>query len=80
MENKKLEDVPIRLAIFVDTNILIYHLLEDELYGESCLRFLKRVEGKDVMAFISPLVTSEVLFLYLRFWIIKEKKIAPRKV
>lgn len=47
MENKKLEDVPAKIYIFVDTNILIYHLVEDELYGESCRKFLKRVEEKD---------------------------------
>lgn len=80
MESKKLEDVPPKMSIFVDTNILIYHLLEDELYGESCRKFLKRVEEKDVTGFISPAVASETLFLYLRFWIIQEKKITPKKV
>ncbi|ODS30962.1 MAG: PIN domain protein [Candidatus Scalindua rubra] len=80
MENKKLEDIPARMSVFVDTNILIYHLLEDELYGESCKKFLKRVEEKDVKAFISPVVISETLFLYLRFWVIKEKNIIPKKI
>lgn len=80
MENKKLEDVPPGTPVFVDTNILVYHLLEDELYGESCRKFLKRVEENDVTAFISPVVFSETLFIYLRFWIINEKRIAPKKV
>src|SRR3990170_7761942 len=80
MENKTLEEVPPGFSIFVDTNILIYHLLEDELYGVSCKNFLKRVEEKELTASTSPIVIGETLFLYLRFWIIEHKKVAPKKV
>lgn len=80
MENKALEKALPGTSIFVDTNILIYHLLEDELYGVSCRNFLKRVEEKELNAFISPIVIAETLFIYLRFWIIKHKQIAPKKV
>jgi predicted nucleic acid-binding protein len=68
---KALRDVPDGSGIFVDTNVLIYHLLEDELYGVSCRDFLKRVETGSVVAFISPIVASETLFIYLRAWLIK---------
>jgi predicted nucleic acid-binding protein len=64
--------------MFVDTNILIYHLLDDELYGISCRDFLKRVEERSVTAFASPIVVSDTLFIYLRSWIIKNKQIAPK--
>ncbi|MBI5745740.1 MAG: PIN domain-containing protein [Nitrospirae bacterium] len=80
MENKALEKASPGVSIFVDTNILIYHLLEDELYGVSCKNFLKRVEEKELTAFTSPIVIAESLFIYLRVWIIKHKKIAPKKV
>ena len=77
---RPLRDVPDGVCIFVDTNILIYHLLEDELYGATCCDFLKRVETRSVAAFTSPVVASETLFIYLRSWIVKNKKIAPKRV
>lgn len=80
MPIRPLTDLPAGASIFVDTNILIYHLLEDELYGESCRAFLKRVELGAVTAFNSPIVVSETLFIYLRAWIIQNKKIAPKQV
>lgn len=80
MAIRPLRDVSDGLRIFVDTNILVYHLLEDELYGASCRDFLKRVEARSVAAFTSPIVASETLFIYLRSWIIKNKKIAPKRV
>ncbi len=80
MAIRPLRDVSDGLRIFVDTNILVYHLLEDELYGSSCRDFLKRVEARSVAAFTSPIVASETLFIYLRSWIIKNKKIASKQV
>jgi len=80
MASRPLRDVSGGLRIFVDTNILGYHLLEDELYGASCRDFLKRVETRSVVAFTSPIVASETLFIYLRAWLIKNKKIAPKRV
>jgi|LGVF01.1.fsa_nt_gb predicted nucleic acid-binding protein len=44
MESKPLGDAPEGIPIFVDTNVLIYHLLEDEFYGASCRNFLRRAE------------------------------------
>jgi predicted nucleic acid-binding protein len=80
MAIRELRDISDGLRIFVDTNILVYHLLEDELYGASCRDFLKRVETGSVLAFTSPIVASETLFIYLRAWIIQNKKIAPKRV
>ena len=80
MAIRPLRDVSGGLLIFVDTNILVYHLLEDELYGASCRDFLKRVETRSVVAFTSPIVVSETLFIYLHTRIIKNKKIAPKRV
>ena len=80
MAIRVLRDVPEGSSIFVDTNIFIYHLLEDELYGDSCRDFLKRVEIGSVTALTSPIVASETLFIYLRAWVIQNKKIAPKGV
>ena len=59
MESKALDDAPDGISIFVDTNILIYHLLEDEIYGASCRSFLRRAEERSIKAFTSPVVISE---------------------
>ncbi|HEV8718951.1 MAG TPA: PIN domain-containing protein [Candidatus Binatia bacterium] len=80
MGSRPLHEVPDGTPIFVDTNILIYHLLDDELYGLSCRDFLTRVEDRVVTAFTSPIVISDTLFIYLRSWIIKNKQIAPKQV
>jgi predicted nucleic acid-binding protein len=79
MAIRPLRDVPVGSSIFVDTNILVYHLLEDELYGTNCRDFLKRVETGSLVAFSSPIVVSETLFIYLRAWVIQNKKIAPKR-
>ncbi|MFQ5456183.1 MAG: type II toxin-antitoxin system VapC family toxin [Nitrospirota bacterium] len=80
MKNRTLEEASHGASIFVDTNILVYHLLDDELYGASCRNFLSRIEEKKLKALTSPIVIAESLFIYLRFWIIKHKKITPKKV
>jgi predicted nucleic acid-binding protein len=80
MASKPLEGAPGGIRIFVDTHILIYHLLDDDLYGASCRAFLQRVETRSVTAFTSPIVAAETLFIYLRAWIITNKKIAPKGV
>ena len=73
MASRPLEEVPDGIRIFVDTNILIYHLLDDDLYGASCRAFLQRVEAQSVTALTSPIVAAETLFVYLRAWIITNK-------
>ena len=80
MAIRRLGDVSDGLRISVDTNILVYHLLDDELYGTSCRTFFKRVETGSVSAFTSPIVVSQILFIYLRAWIIQNKKILPKRV
>jgi predicted nucleic acid-binding protein len=80
MAIRRLGDAPDGLRIFVDTNIFIYHLLDDELYGASCRDFFKRVETGSVLGFTSPIGASETLFIYLRAWIIQHRKTVPRRV
>jgi predicted nucleic acid-binding protein len=79
MAIRALQEVPEGSSIFIDTNILIYHLLDDELYGESCRDFLKRVEMGSVTALTSPIVASETLLIYLRAWVIQNKNRSERR-
>lgn len=38
------------------------------------------METGSLIAFTSPIVTSETLFIYLRAWMIQNKKIPPKRV
>jgi predicted nucleic acid-binding protein len=66
--------------VFVDSNILIYHLTQDELYGELSRNFLKRIEEGELSGYTSPVVVSEVLFMFIKAWIMGHKGIAPGKI
>lgn len=67
-------------SIFVDSNILIYHLTGDPLYGEKCRDFIGRVETGDLDGYISSIVISDTLFIYIKAWLLKEKHINPKEI
>ena len=67
-------------SIFIDSNILIYHLMGDPLYGEKCRDIIGRVETGYLHGYISPIVISDVLFIYIKAWLIKEKHIALKDI
>ena len=54
MASRPLEEAPDGIRIFVDTNVLSYHLLDDDLYGASCRDFLQRVAAQSVTVFTKP--------------------------
>ncbi|MCK4417223.1 MAG: PIN domain-containing protein [Candidatus Latescibacteria bacterium] len=66
--------------VFVDSNILIYHLTQDELYGELSRNFLKRIEEGELPGYTAPVVVSGVLFMFIKVWIMGHKGIAPGKI
>jgi predicted nucleic acid-binding protein len=55
-----LADIPTGASVFVDANIFLFHLRADPVLGAPCSRFLQRVENKDVQAFTSAQVVSDV--------------------
>jgi len=42
--------------VFIDSNILTYHLHNDPVYGERCKEFIERVENREFEGFISPML------------------------
>lgn len=66
--------------IYVDSNILTYHLLKDPIYGERCKEFIKRIENRDVEGFISPIIVSETLFNFIKATIVMDYGIKPKEV
>lgn len=67
-------------SIFIDSNILIYHLMGDPLYGEKCRDIIGRVETGCLYGYVSPIVISDALFIYIKVWLIKEKHIALKDI
>jgi predicted nucleic acid-binding protein len=80
MESKYLDEIADGEQVFVDANILIYHLLEDSIFGQSCYDFLNRVERGEIAGITSPVALAEALFTYIRLWVITKKQIQPKKV
>ena len=66
--------------VFIDSNILTYHLLNDPVYGERCKEFIERVENREFKGFISPIVVSETLFNFIKANIVKDYGIKPKEV
>jgi predicted nucleic acid-binding protein len=68
----ELSALPAGESIFIDSNILTYHLLNDPLYGTRCKEFVKKVENGEFEGVISPLVVSETLFNLIKATILKD--------
>jgi predicted nucleic acid-binding protein len=47
-------------AVFVDANILIYHIAAHPIFGAACTSFVRRIEQGDVQGFTATSVMSEV--------------------
>jgi predicted nucleic acid-binding protein len=58
----KLSALSIGEKVFVDSNILTYHLLNDPVHGKRRKEFVSRIEARDFEGFISPIIVSETLF------------------
>lgn len=55
-----LADIPIGAAVFVDANTLVYHFAPEPTFGTACRHLVERIERKDVVAFTTPHVVSDV--------------------
>ncbi len=58
----KLGEFNLSEEIYIDANIFIYLILENEIYLSSCRDFLEKVEKGEINAVISPLVIDEICF------------------
>jgi len=80
MENRRLEDIESLELVFVDSNILTYHLLSDPVFGDSCREFIGRVESGGIRGFVSPVVVSETIFNFIKAWIAEKKGVSVGSV
>ncbi len=56
----KLDELSAGETIFLDANLLVYHLAAHPLFGATCADFIERVARKEITAFTSTHVLSEV--------------------
>ena len=75
-----LRSLPNGEKIFIDSNILTYHLLNHPAYGRKCKEFIGRIENGDIEGFISPIIVSEVLFNFIKAYIVKNYGIRLNEV
>jgi predicted nucleic acid-binding protein len=54
-------NLPSGTACFIDTNVLVYHLTNRESLGLACTEFFRRVELREISAFVSVPVLADVL-------------------
>ena len=62
----RLSNIPDDTIVFIDSNILTYHLLGDAVHGDECERFLLRIEAGELLGVINSIVISEVLYNFTR--------------
>ncbi len=76
----ELSALPSSEKVFVDSNILTYHLFNDPVHGKRCKEFIGRAENDEFEGFISPIVVSETLFNFIKANIVKDYRIKPKEV
>lgn len=69
---ERLAELPSKVKIFIDSNILIYSLSRNSIYHEDCSHFVSRIVDGEVFGFLNPFVMSEVLFKNVIASLIKE--------
>ena len=62
---QKLADFVADATIFIDANIFLFHVFDDEKYGKAATSFLTRIENEETKALTSSLVVDEVFFKIL---------------
>jgi len=66
--------------VFVDSNILTYHLLNHPVYGIACRNFIQGIQDEKYHGFITPIVISETLFNFVKADIIRMYGTRPGQV
>ena len=74
MKVNRFSDLPDGSDVFVDSNIITYHLSNDPVHGDECKSFLKRIEDGKLSGLITPIVVSEVTFNFIKSYVIRNYK------
>ncbi len=66
--------------VFVDSNILTYHLLNHPIHGIACRNFIQDIQDGKYQGFITPIAISETLFNFIKADIFKTYGARPGQV
>jgi predicted nucleic acid-binding protein len=80
MRELKLEDMQRGSKVFIDTNIITYHLSGHSVFGGACRNFLKGIESAEYESYVTDVVLSEVLLNYVKSELFKLRGIKPHRV
>jgi len=76
----KLKDIQRGSKVFVDSNIITYHLSGHSIFGGACRNFLKGVERGEYESYVNDVVLSEVLLNFIKSELFRLRGIKPRRV
>jgi len=80
MRELKLEDMQRGSMVFIDTNIITYHLSGHNIFGGTSRNFLKGVESAEYESYVNDVVLSEVLLNYIKSELFRLRGIKPHRV
>jgi predicted nucleic acid-binding protein len=80
MREMKLKDIQKGSKVFIDTNIITYHLSGHSVFGEESRNFLKGVERGEYESYANDVVLSEVLLNFIKSDLFRLRGIKPHRV
>jgi predicted nucleic acid-binding protein len=66
--------------IFIDANIFLYSAFEHPIFGNTCKKFLQRIESNDVKGFTSDFVLNEVFHRLMIAEVADKQGTSSRKI
>jgi predicted nucleic acid-binding protein len=76
----KLKGMQRSSKVFIDSNIITYHLSGHNLFGGACRNFLKDVERGEYESSVNDVVLSEVLLNFIKSELFRLRGIKPHRV
>jgi predicted nucleic acid-binding protein len=80
MREMKLENIQRGSKVFIDSNIITYHLSGHNIFGGTSRKFLKGVESAEYESYVNDVVLSEVLLNYIKSELFRLRGIKPHRV
>ena len=76
----KLKGMQRSSKVFIDSNIITYHLSGHNIFGGASRNFLKDVERGEYESYVNDVVLSEVLLNYVKSELFRLRGIKPHRV
>ncbi|NMX20840.1 hypothetical protein C5S30_00035 [ANME-1 cluster archaeon GoMg4] len=76
----KLKGMQRSSKVFIDSNIITYHLSGHNIFGGASRNFLKDVERGEYESYVNDVVLSEVLLNYIKSELFRLRGIKPHRV